>query len=67
MSVNVVSNRAYRPSGEAPYEVAPLCGFAGLSLARGSAPDETTILNFQRLLETHALAPKQAGGGLMRN
>ncbi len=43
---------------EALYEVAPLRRFAGLSLARGSVPDETTILNFQRLLETRDLAPK---------
>lgn len=41
---------------EALYEVAPLRRFAGLSLTRGSVPDETTILNFRRLLETHALA-----------
>ena len=41
---------------EALYEVAPLRRFAGLSLARGSVPDETTILNFRRLLETHQLA-----------
>jgi IS5 family transposase len=43
---------------EALYEVAPLRRFAGLSLTRGSVPDETTILNFRRLLETNALAPK---------
>jgi IS5 family transposase len=43
---------------EALYEVAPLRRFAGMSLARGSVPDETTILNFRRLLETHDLAPK---------
>ena len=43
---------------EALYEVAPLRKFAGLSLTRGSVPDETTILNFRRLLETHDLAPK---------
>jgi IS5 family transposase len=42
---------------EALYEVAPLRRFAGLSLTRGSVPDETTILNFRRLLETHGLAP----------
>lgn len=42
---------------EALYEVAPLRRFAGLSLSRGGVPDETTILNFRRLLETHALAP----------
>lgn len=43
---------------EALYEVAPLRRFAGLSLTRGSVPDETTILNFRRLLERHELAPK---------
>jgi IS5 family transposase len=43
---------------EALYEVAPLRRFAGLSLARSSVPDETTILNFRRLLEKHDLAPK---------
>ena len=43
---------------EALYEVAPLCRFAGLSLTRGSVLDETTILNFRHLLETHDLAPK---------
>lgn len=43
---------------EALYEVAPLRRFAGLSLTRGSVPDETTILKFRRLLETHNLAPK---------
>ncbi len=43
---------------EALYEVAPLRRFAGLSLARASVPDETTILNFRRLLETHDLASK---------
>ena len=42
---------------EALYEVAPLRRFADLSLTRGSVPDETTILNFRRLLETHDLAP----------
>ena len=41
---------------EALYEVAPLRRFAGLSLTRGNVPDETTILNFRRLLETHDLA-----------
>jgi IS5 family transposase len=43
---------------EALYEVAPLRRFAGLSLTRGSVPDETTILNFRCLLETHDLAPE---------
>lgn len=43
---------------EALYEVTPLRRFAGLSLARGTVPDETTILNFRRLLEVHQLAAK---------
>ena len=42
---------------EALYEVTPLRQFAKLSLI-GALPDETTILNFRRLLETHGLAPK---------
>ena len=41
---------------EALYEVAPLRRFAGLSLTRDSVPDETTILNFRRLLEANDLA-----------
>lgn len=40
---------------EALCEVAPLRHFASLSLTRGSVPDETPILNFRRLLETHGL------------
>ena len=32
--------------------------FARLSLARGTIPDETTILNFRHLLEKHALAER---------
>ena len=43
---------------KALYEVAPRRRFAGLALSRGSVPDETTILNFRRLLETYDLAPK---------
>ena len=43
---------------EALYEVTALRRFAGLSLTRGSIPDETTILNFRRLLETHDLGAK---------
>ncbi|GAB3383141.1 IS5 family transposase [Azotobacter armeniacus] len=39
---------------EALYEMPLLRQFAGLSLER--IPDETTILNFRRLLEKHALA-----------
>jgi transposase, IS5 family len=38
------------------YEIASMRRFAGLSLARGSVPDETTILNFRHLLERHDLA-----------
>jgi IS5 family transposase len=40
---------------EALYEIASMRQFAGLSLARGSVPDETTILNFRHLLERHDL------------
>jgi IS5 family transposase len=43
---------------EALYDVAPVRKFANLSLARGSVPDETTILNFRRLLEKHSLAAR---------
>ena len=42
---------------EALYEIAPLRQFAHLSLTR-PIPDETTILNFRRLIEAHELAPK---------
>ena len=42
---------------EALYEIAPMRQFARLSLTK-PIPDETTILNFRRLLETHDLAPK---------
>src|SRR6201993_4505570 len=38
------------------YEIASMRQFAGLSLARGTVPDETTILNFRHLLEQHGLA-----------
>jgi IS5 family transposase len=37
------------------YEIASMRQFAGLSLARGTVPDETTILNFRHLLEQHGL------------
>lgn len=40
---------------EALYDIAALRRFAGLNLADTEIPDETTILNFRRLLETHAL------------
>lgn len=41
---------------EALYDMASMRQFAGLSLTRGSVPDETTILNFRHLLEKHQLA-----------
>ena len=40
---------------EALYDIAALRRFAGLSLVDAEIPDETTILNFRRLLETHKL------------
>jgi IS5 family transposase len=57
------------------YEIASMRQFAGLSLARGTVPDETTILNFRHLLERHGLAREifdtvkthlQAAGLLLR-
>src|SRR3954453_1360369 len=57
------------------YEIASMRQFAGLSLARGKVPDETTILNFRHLLEQHGLAREifdtvkahlQAAGLLLR-
>jgi IS5 family transposase len=41
---------------EALSEIASMRQFAGLSLARGAVPDETTILKFRHLLERHDLA-----------
>jgi IS5 family transposase len=45
---------------EALYETTPLRVFAKLSL-NGAIPDETTILNFRRLLEENELAPEILG------
>ena len=42
---------------EALYDSAAMRGFAKLSL-NGAIPDETTILNFRRLLEVNELAPE---------
>jgi IS5 family transposase len=42
---------------EALYDSASMRAFAKLSL-NGAIPDETTILNFRRLLEVNALAPE---------
>lgn len=41
---------------EALYEIGSMRGFAGLSLTE-PIPDETTILNFRRLIEQNELAP----------
>lgn len=57
------------------YESASMRRFTGLSLAHGSVPDETTILNFRHLLERHGLSRQifevvkehlQAAGVLLR-
>ena len=57
------------------YEIASMRQFVGLSLSRGTVPDETTILNFRHLLEEHGLgreifetvkAHLQAAGLLLR-
>ncbi len=42
---------------DALYEIESMCNFAGLRLA-GRIPDETTILNFRRLLEKNGLGRK---------
>ena len=47
---------------EALYETTPLRVFAKLSL-NAAIPDETTILNFRRLLETNDLALDILAGG----
>jgi IS5 family transposase len=43
---------------DALYESPVLRRFAGVDLGRASAPDETTILRFRRLLEQHQLCGK---------
>jgi len=40
---------------EALYDIQSMRAFAGLELGRDAIPDETTILNFRRLLERHDL------------
>lgn len=42
---------------EALHEIVPMRQFAQPPLT-GALPDETTVLNFRRMLETHQLAPK---------
>jgi IS5 family transposase len=41
---------------EALYEISSMRGFSRLSLTQ-AIPDETTILNFRRIIESHELAP----------
>ncbi|QJD28516.1 IS5 family transposase [Methylococcus geothermalis] len=43
---------------DALYEIESMRRFAGLELADDALPDETTILNFRRLLERHELTAK---------
>jgi hypothetical protein len=43
---------------DALYEIESMRRFIGLELNVDAIPDETTILNFRRFLERHALAPK---------
>ena len=40
------------------YDIQSMRQFVGLSLAKGSLADETTILNFRHLLERHQLATR---------
>jgi IS5 family transposase len=44
---------------ESLYVIQSMRQFAGLTLAKGSLPDETTILNFRHLLERHQLATRK--------
>lgn len=43
---------------DALYEIESMRTFAGLELVEDALPDETTILNFRRLLEKHQLTAK---------
>lgn len=43
---------------DAQYEIESMQHFASLELNEDAIPDETTILNFRRLLETHDLAAR---------
>ena len=40
---------------EALYDIQSMRAFCNLELGRDPIPDETTILNFRHLLETHGL------------
>jgi len=50
-----------RQMEDALYEVESIRRFAGFSSVLDALPDETTILNFRHLLETHKLAEKLLG------
>ena len=52
---NIGSICPTRPAEEALYESLSMRRFVGVDLGREPVPDETTILNFRRLLEQHAL------------
>jgi IS5 family transposase len=43
---------------DALYEIESMRRFAGLELGEDRLPDETTVLNFRRLLETHQLTAR---------
>ncbi len=43
---------------DALYEIESMRRFAGIELNEDAIPDESTILQFRRLLEKHSLAPK---------
>jgi IS5 family transposase len=43
---------------DALYDIESMRRFAGIDLSRDRVPDETTILNFRHLLETHRLTEK---------
>jgi len=43
---------------EALYESVSMCRLAGIAFGREPVPDETTILKFRHLLETHHLGKK---------
>ena len=47
---------------DALYEIESMRPFAGIELNEDAIPDETTSLQFRRLLETHSLAPKLLAG-----
>lgn len=43
---------------EALYDIESMRRFAGFERGDGVIPDDTTVLNFRRLLETHGLSEK---------